>query len=185
MRKILIAIDNNFTRETYSEVFKEENFEVFATKEGKKTIDLAKSELPDIIIADTGLSEMGGFKLMETLKEDASTKKIPVIIFSQIEKQKDRAKAMELEAKDFITAVVTMPIEVVRRVKIALGEQKSYRIFPQKNLYNAKELITDLGYTYDFKCPECSNDLVLHLIRDLSKGEKYFIVSVICPECGK
>ncbi|GAF97491.1 unnamed protein product [marine sediment metagenome] len=185
MRKILIAIDNDFIRETYSEVFKEDNFEVFMVKKGKEAIDLAKKELPDIIIADTELSEMGGLKLIEALKEEASTEKIPVIIFSQIEKQKDRAKAMELEAKDFITAVIVTPIEVVRRVKIALGEQKSYRIFPQKNLYNAKELITDLGYTYDFKCSGCGNDLVFYLIRDLSKGEKYFILSVICPECGK
>ena len=146
---------------------------------------MAKRELPDMIIADIGLSETGGLKLIETLREDALTEKIPVIIFSQIEKQKDRAEAMELEAKDFITAAVVTPIEVVRRVKIALGEQKSYRIFPQKNLYNAKELITDMGYTYDFKCSGCGNDLVFHLIRDLSKGEKYFILSVICPECGK
>ena len=185
MRKILIAIDNDFIRETYSEVFKEDNFEVFTAKKGKEALDLAKSELPDMIIADIELSEMGGFKLIETLREEASTKKIPIIVFSQIEKQKDREKAMELEAKDFITAVVVTPIEVVRRVKIALGEQKSYRIVPQKNLYNAKELITDLGYIYDFKCSECGGDLVFHLIRDLSKGEKYFIVSVICPKCGK
>lgn len=185
MKKILIAIDNDFVRETYSDVFKEENFEVFTTKKGKEAIDLAKSELPDIIIADIGLSEMGGFKLIETLREDDFTKKIPVIVFCQIEKEKDREKAMELEVKDFITAVVVTPIEVVRRVKIALGEQKSYKIFPTKNLYDAKDLITDLGYTYDFKCSGCGNDLVFHLIRDLSKGEKYFILSVICPECGR
>ncbi len=185
MKKILIAIDNDFVRETYSEVFKEDNFEALATKKGKEAIDLAKSELPDIIIADIALSEIGGFKLIETLREEDLTKEIPVIIFSQIEKEKDRARAMELEAKDFITAVAVTPIEAIRRVKIALGEQKSYKIFPTKNLYNAKELITDLGYTYDFKCSECGNDLVFYLIRDLSKGEKYFIVSVICPECGR
>jgi len=185
MKKILIAIDNDFVRETYFEVFKENNFEVFTTKEGKEAIDLAKSELPDIIIADIGLSDIGGFKLIETLREEDSTNNIPVIIFCQIEKEKERAKAMELEVKDFITAVVVTPIEVVRRVKIALGEQKSYKIFPTKNLYDAKDLITDLGYIYDFKCSGCGNDLVFHLIRDLSKGEKYFILSVICPECGR
>jgi len=185
MKKILIAINNEFIRETYSEVFKEDNFEVFTARKGEEAIDLAKSELPDIIIADIELSKIGGFKLIKILRENDSTKKIPVIIFCQIEKEEDRAKAMKLEVKDFITAVVITPIEVVRRVKIALGEQKSYRIFPQKNLYNAKELITDLGYTYDFKCSECGKDLVFYLIRDLSKGEKYFILSVICPECGR
>lgn len=185
MKKILIAINNDFTREIYGEVLQEENFEVLKTKQGKKVLALAKKEKPDIIIADIALSELGGFELLKALKGESLTKQIPVIIFAQFEKKQDRIKAIEFEAKDFIDAAQVTPAEVVRRVKIALGEQKSYRIFPQKNLYNAKELIADLGYTYDFKCPDCGGDLVFNLIRDLTRGEKYFILSVICPECNK
>lgn len=185
MKKILIAVDNDFIRETYAEIFKEENFEIFKTKTGKEALSLAKEKKPDIILADVTLSEIGGLKLLEDLKGDSSTNEIPVIIFAPIEKQKDRIKAMELEAKDFISAASVTPAEVIRRVKIALGEQKSYRISMSKNLADARQLITDLGYTHDFKCPECGSDLVLNLIRDLSKGEKYFILSVICPECKK
>lgn len=185
MKKIIIAIDNDFTRETYGKVFVGENFEVLKTKQGEKALALAKKEKPDIIIADIALSELGGFELLKTFKQDLLTKQIPVIIFAQFEKKQDRMKAMEFEAKDFIDAAQTTPAEAVRKVKIALGEQKSYRVSLQKNLYNAKELITDLGYTYDFKCPDCGGDFVFHLIRDLTRGEKYFILSVICPECNK
>ena len=185
MKKILIAIDNEFTRETYIEVFKSENFEVLSAKNGKEAFNLAKDELPDIVLADIALSKMGGFELLQAIRKEPSTRIIPVIIFTQIERKKDRMKAIELEAKDFVSSATVTPAEVVRRVRIALGEQKTYRIFPQKHLYDAKELITDLGYTYDFKCPDCGNDLVFHLIRDLSKGKKYFILSVICPKCNK
>jgi len=184
MKKILIAIDNDFVRETYTEIFTEENFEVFKTKSGKDALSLAEENKPDIIIIDIYLSEIGAFDLLKKFKENFSTQKIPVIIFAQIEKSKDRRRAMELEAMDFITAASVTPAEVIRRVKIALGGQRSYRVSLQKNLHNAKELITDLGYTYDLKCPECGSDMVLNLIRDLSKGEKYFILSIICPECG-
>ena len=185
MEKILIAIDNDFIRETYTEVFKTENFETITTKDGKEAFRLVKEEEPDIIIADIGLSKIGGFELLKSLKKEDLSKNIPIIIFVQIEKKEDRMKAMELEARDFISAAQVTSAEVVRRVKIALGKQKSYQISLQKNLYNAKELITDLGYTYDFKCPECGRDLVLYLMRDLTRGEKYFIVSIICPECNK
>ena len=65
-----------------------------------------------------------------------------------------------------------------------MGEQKSYRIAIYKNLYNAKELITDFGYIYDLKCPQCASDMILYLIRDLSMGENYFKASFICPECN-
>ena len=183
MKKILIAINDDFVRETYLEVLKQSNFEVLGTKNGKEALNLAKNEKPNLIVADILLSEIGGFSLLEELRKEDSTKRIPVIIFAQIERKKDREKAMELEAKDFITAAKVTPIDAVRRVRIALGEQKSYQIAIQKNLYNAKELISDFGYNYDLKCPKCGSDLILYLIRDLSKGEKYFIISFICPEC--
>lgn len=185
MKKILIAIKNSFIVETYLEVFEEKDFEVFSAKNGKEALDLVKKEKPDIILADIDLPEMGGFELLETMKKDPITQKIPVIIFTQIEKRLNRTKAMELEAKDFITAAEQTPLEVIRRVKIALGEQRSYRISMLKDLHDGRELIADLGYSHDFKCPKCGSDLLLSLIRDLSKSEKHFILSVICPECNR
>jgi len=38
------------------------------------------------------------------MKKDEVTKSIPVIIYAQIERTKDKKKAIELEAKGFITA---------------------------------------------------------------------------------
>ncbi|GAI86677.1 unnamed protein product [marine sediment metagenome] len=82
MKKILIAIDNDFMRETYSEVFKAEDFEVLKTKNGKEVLDMAKQMKPDIIIADIELSEMEGFRVLEAIKKDPDIKDIPVIIFA-------------------------------------------------------------------------------------------------------
>lgn len=183
MKKILIAIDNDFIRESYFDVFKGKSFETLATKNGKEAFELAKKEKPDIILADVLLFGIGGFELLKKLKKEESTKEIPVIIFAQLEKKQDRLKAMELEAKDFVTAAKVTPSDVIRRVKIALGEQKTYKIGIRKNFHNAKELIVDSGLNYDLKCPVCGSDLVLYLIRDLSRGERCFIVSFICPEC--
>ncbi len=184
-KKIIIAIKDDFIRETYSEVFKSQGFFVSETKKGEEVLVLAEEEKPDIIIADIHLSDLGGFEVLKTLRRKEIVKEIPIIIFVQIEKKSERMEAIELEAKDFIAATDVTPLEVARKVKIALGEQKSYMIAIQKHLYNAKDLITDLGYNYDFKCPICGSDLVFNLIRDLSKGEKYFIVSVMCPKCKK
>jgi len=181
MKKILIAIKDAFNRDVYSEVFEKEGFIVLNIDKGENVVDLAKKEKPDIAIIDINLPGIGGFKLLEVLKAE----KIPVIIFTQLEKKGDRKKAMELEAKDFIAASEVTPFEVIRRIKIAIGEQKSYRISISKDLHDAKKLIADLGYKSDFKCSDCGSDLLLCLIRDLSRGEKYFILSSYCPKCNK
>lgn len=183
MKKILIAIKNEFIKEAYSEVFQKENFQVFKTGNGKEALGLANKEKPDIILADIALSELDGFGLLEELKKNVSTQKIPVIIYAQFERKEDKIKAMELEAKDFITAADVTPSETIRRVKITLGGQKSYRIAIQDNVYNAKELIKDLNQNGNSKCPKCGSALVLYLIRDLSRGENYYKVSLICSKC--
>ena len=184
MKKILIAISDDFTRYVYSQVFREEKFEVLETRSGKETLNLAKSEKPDIILADILLLEIGGLELLKTLREEPLTKKIPVVIFTQLEKEGDKLKAMDLGAKDFIVGTFTPPLEAVLRIKIALGEEKTYRLTIPENLVVVQELAKDLGYNPSLKCLKCGNLLSLFLIKDLSKGKNYFKISFICPKCN-
>ena len=183
-RKILIAIDNDFIREAYEEVFKKEDFQIFATKDGREALRLTKTEKPDVVLADVLLSKINAFELLDELKKDKVASQIPVIVFAQIERTVDKNKALELEAKDFITAAGVSPIEVIRKVKIILGEQKSYKVNFQKTSPGIKDLADNLGYN-SLKCSKCGEDLVMYLMRDLSIGEKHFIVSFICPKCNK
>lgn len=179
MKKILIAIDNDFIREAYEEVFQKEKFKVFVTKDGKEALKTAEKEDPDVVLADVLLSKLDGFDLLKKLKN------IPVILFAQIERTEIRKKAMELGARDFITAAGVSPVEVIRKVKIVLGEQKTYKVKVDKESLNIRELAEDLGYDPSLKCQKCGGDLSLYLMRDLSSGEKHFIVSFVCPNCNK
>jgi len=183
MKKILIAIDDDFIRMVYSRIFADEKFEVLKTKSGKEALDLAKKEMPDIILADVSLSEIGGLELLEALKKETLTKRIPIVIFAQSEKGEDRKKAMELEAKDFIVGILMSPPEVLLRVKAHLGEEKTYQLAIGRDLKEVKDLARDLGYHPNLLCPKCNIPLHLFLIRDLTKGKNYFKVSFICPRC--
>ncbi len=180
--KILIAVDNDFIREAYYEVLTKENFSVLETKDGKEALSLIKKEKPDAVLLDVLLSEMGGFEVMEAMKKDEDIAQIPVIIFAQLERREDKLKAMELEAKDFISAANVSPVEVIRRIKILLGAQKSYTIEPKKT-EDLEELVKDLGGDAQLKCSKCGKDKKIHLIRDLSRGQNEFILSFVCPKC--
>lgn len=181
--KILIAIGDDFTRNVYSEVFKAEKFEVLETKDGKEALNLVKNEKPDIILADVFLPEMGGFDLIETLRKTTETKRIPIMIFSQVEREEDKQRALELGVKDFIVGVLTSPPDVVLRTRMHLGEQKTYLMSIPKDSESAKELIHDLGHDSELVCSRCGSELRLSLIRDLTKGKNYFKVSFFCPKC--
>lgn len=179
MKNILIAINNDFLRETYLEVFKAAGFKAIETKSGKEAFAKSQSEKIDLILADIGLAEIGGIELLQKINE--SGKKISIIILGQYEDKSVRKKALDLEAKDFIASSDVSPSELVRKVKIALGEQKSYRLPVDMNSKEIRSLAADLGYNSDFKCQKCGAFLEMNMIRDLSSGARHFLISFVCP----
>ena len=185
MKKILLAIYDDFSRKAYAEILKGENFLVFETNDGQKAFDLALKENPDIIVADVFLVAMGGIQLMKLLQQNLDTQKIPIIIFSQIEREEAKIEAMDLGAKDFIVGSITSPRDVTAKIKIHLRFQKTYHLsIDERNISVAKEIKKDLGYLPYLECPRCDSQLELFLIRDLSKGKDYFKLSFSCPNCG-
>jgi len=182
--KILIAIKDSLIRGIYTAVFSANKFEVFAAKDSKNVLEIAKSENPNIILADVLLPPLNVFEVLKELKKDTNTQKIPVVIFGQMEREEDRGKAIEFEAKDFIIGNLTTPLEAVLKIKVHLGEQKTYQIRINKDLEKIQELAKDLEYK-NLDCPFCGSSLELFLIRDLFRGKDYFKVSFICPKCLK
>ena len=184
-RKILLAIKEELTRKLYSRVFREDGFEVIESDNIETALALAKKEIPDIILADVFLSPENGFELIKSLKKEAETRDIPVMVFSKVERVEDRRRAMEMEAKDYIIGVLTSPENVVLKTRVHLGEEKTYQIPISENMEGAKELAKDLGYNANLICSSCGSPLHLSLIRDLRKGKNYFKVAFICPKCSQ
>ena len=55
-------------------------FEIIEAGRGEEALLLARSREPNVIFLDLGLPDMSGFEILDRLKADAVTKKIPVII---------------------------------------------------------------------------------------------------------
>jgi DNA-binding response OmpR family regulator len=179
-KKILLAIKNESIRKIYQETLKNEGFEVLTREEKEKIFELIKEKMPDLILVDVAL---GGFEILANLKQDEKTKRIPTIIFSSFGQAGEEKKALELEAKDFIVGALIAPKDVLCKIKIHLGEEKTYLLkLPENEVI--KKLAQDLGYESLF-CPSCHSPLALYLMRDLTRGKNYFKVSFICPKCQR
>lgn len=179
--KILIVIKDDIEREIYTSNFKEHGIEVIGSSSQEEVLSLAKNNQPNIIILSLSSPELDAFKLLEDLKKDSATQKIPVIILSPLENENNRKKAIQLEARDFIVSTKVSPRDLVFRVKSVLGEEKTYQISIKEERGDIMELNKDLGFKGIFKCQKCNTLLQLYLIRDLSKGGNYFKVSFVCP----
>jgi CheY-like chemotaxis protein len=58
---------------------------------------------PDLIMLDLNLPGMNGIEILQVLKKDPSTEKIPVIVFSTSSSENDISACYKLKANTYIT----------------------------------------------------------------------------------
>jgi two-component system sensor histidine kinase/response regulator len=75
---------------------------------------------------------MNGFEVCETLKKDEQTKSIPILMITALKDLKDKIKALEVGADDFITKPFEN-VELIARVKSLLRLKEFHDELEQKN----------------------------------------------------
>ena len=108
MTKLLLVEDNEDNRDMLSRRLERKDFVVSLAVDGLDGVNKAKENLPDVILMDMSLPVMDGWQATKTLKEDATTKDIPIIALTAHAMSSDRDKAMEAGCDDYDTKPVDL-----------------------------------------------------------------------------
>lgn len=120
---ILLVEDDNFLIEILVKKFKEASYRVIHAGNGNDALRKAHDEDPDLIMLDIILPGMNGFEVIQKLKDDETTKTIPVAFLSNLGQKEDIEKGKKLGAVDFIVKANHSLDEIVKRAeKIITGE---------------------------------------------------------------
>ena len=127
MAKILIAEDDPSINKMYREVFEMENYEVIVASDGQESLKKAETESPDIILLDIMMPKIDGLLALEKLKNNEITKKIPVIILSNLAGGTDAEHAKHFGAVKYVLKSQFLPIEIVKIVeKVLAGDNGKF-----------------------------------------------------------
>lgn len=99
---VLIIDDNNDIRQ-YERTLLQDNYFVLEASDGKAGIDLAKKEVPDLVICDVMMPVMDGLEFTEQLKTNTATSHIPVIMLTAKNLEEHRAEGYAHGADSYIT----------------------------------------------------------------------------------
>lgn len=120
--KLLIVDDTPANIQILHQIFQSE-YDIFFATSGAGGIEVAKRELPDIVLLDIMMPEMDGYQACRILKSDPATESIPVIFVTAMGEEEDETKGLEAGAIDYITKPISPPI-VKARVKNHLELKK-------------------------------------------------------------
>jgi len=100
--RVLIIDDEPDILSLLSLHLKLNNYLVFQASNGKKGIETAQLEKPDIIVLDVMMPEMDGFEVARALKDNPDTSNIPLIFLTARTQTEDKIKGLMVGADDYL-----------------------------------------------------------------------------------
>jgi len=94
--------------------------EVTVTDSGQEVINNAKTNHPDFILLDVMLPEMSGYEICKALKEDPSTRDIPIIFLTARSMPSEIKEAMALGALGYLAKPFD-PMTLVSQINALLA----------------------------------------------------------------
>lgn len=119
---ILIIEDEQDIRELLIYNLQKEGYAVLDSGDGKTGLDMARSELPDLILLDLMLPGLDGLSVCRELERDRNTASIPIIMLTAKGEEMDRVVGLELGADDYMVKPFSVR-ELILRIRNILKRQ--------------------------------------------------------------
>jgi len=162
-----------------------EDYHLLVALDGHKGIELAKSNLPDLILLDVMMPGLNGYDVISILKSQDDTKHIPVIFLTALSEDRDEAYGIDLGAIDYIKkpfnpSIVYSRIRNYMMLKSYQNDLEDMVLERTVELEHTKDVIVKtMGVLAEFRDNETGAHIqrtqhyVMSLAKYLRKNEKY------------
>ncbi|MCB9109462.1 MAG: response regulator [Anaerolineales bacterium] len=124
LNKVLVVDDTEDNLVLMKYIFKKSDFVLLTTSDPSEALTLAKTERPALIVSDVQMPRMSGFDLLESLKTDATTQNIAVILVTAYHRSSGHAsQGLNSGADDYIQRPF-MPDEFMSRVEAVIRQKR-------------------------------------------------------------
>jgi len=120
-QKILIVEDERELNEAYQTILRKEGYTVSAVFDGSEALELIDDFDPALILLDLRMPRIGGIDFLKEYKPTENHKKVKIIVFSNLDSQKEIDEAYSLGAQRYMLKAWASPKELARLVKETLA----------------------------------------------------------------
>ena len=167
--KILVVDDEPKIRMFIRANLEARGYEVYLAIDGVEAVEMAASVLPDVIVLDVNMPRMDGIEACRQIRKWTNT---PIIILSVREDEKDKVRALDEGADDYITKPFGIE-ELLARIRVALRHTVS--VTPDAPVLTIGDLEVDLS-----KHLVKRHGQIIQLTRT-----EYELLAYLVSNCGK
>lgn len=103
MARILIVDDSPSQLLGIKRIVEKLGHEAFSAEDGAAGVEVAKQELPDLILMDVVMPNLNGFQATRTISKNPETAHIPIILVTTKDQETDKVWGMRQGAKAYVT----------------------------------------------------------------------------------
>jgi two-component system alkaline phosphatase synthesis response regulator PhoP len=100
---ILIVDDEIDTLLPLKMTLEVEDYLVLGASNGFEALELARTNIPDLILLDIMMPEMDGYEVCAHLKKDPVLRNIPIIMLTAKDAVREKVKGLDIGADDYVT----------------------------------------------------------------------------------
>ena len=168
--KILIVEDEPQMRRAVGAGLRANGFEVLLADSGEQALDMIPLDRPDVILLDLTLPNMDGLDVVRELRQWSAT---PVVVLSARGEERDKVRALDLGADDYLTKPFGMD-ELLARIRVALRHASNATAAPEP-------VVRDGDLTVDF----AKRDVLLAGTRVHLTPTEYELLRALISQSGK
>lgn len=116
-KTVLIVEDDALLLNVLKLGFEKIGLEVLLASDGNEALERLSEKTPDIVLLDILLPQKDGFEVLQSIKKDPKTSKVPVIIISNLAGAADVEKGRTLGASDYLIKARTSIDDLVETIK--------------------------------------------------------------------
>jgi signal transduction histidine kinase/ActR/RegA family two-component response regulator len=108
INKILLAEDNEANIKSIASFLNAKGYQTILAKNGLEAINLAQSELPDLILMDIQMPKMDGIEAIRYIRQHPQLLDIPIVAVTALAMSGDREKCLSAGANEYLTKPVKL-----------------------------------------------------------------------------
>src|SRR5712672_4593594 len=138
MKKILVIDDEEWLREMVHLALTQKGYDVIEAANGAIGIEVARKELPDLILCDVNMDKVDGYLTLSSMRSEPVTASIPFILMTGLADNAGMRHGMELGADDYLPKPFTIEA-LYAAVDARLKKAKTVREEAERKLADLRD----------------------------------------------